>query len=98
VLECAAAADYTPASSEASIRLGELALGVGPFAVGPAVERKIGKTNFITMSIDAKWHDAFWAKQAGLYSKVFANNHDLDEAVSALAKKYYPVVLKQLLK
>lgn len=83
----AAAADYTLASSEASVKLGELALGVGPFVVGPAVERKIGKTNFITMSIDAEWHDAFWAKQAGLYSKVFANNHDLDEAVSALAKK-----------
>ena len=83
----AAAADYTMASSDASVKLGELALGVGPFVVGPAVERKIGKTNFITMSIDAEWHDAFWAKQAGLYSKVFANNHDLDEAVSALAKK-----------
>ncbi len=83
----AAAADYTLASSEASVKLGELALGVGPFVVGPAVERKIGKTNFITMSVDAEWHDAFWAKQAGLFSKVFANNHDLDEAVSALAKK-----------
>lgn len=83
----AAAADYTFASSEASVKLGDLALGVGPFVVGPAIERKIGKTNFITMSIDAEWHDAFWAKQAGLYSKVFSNNHDLDEAVSALAKK-----------
>lgn len=83
----AAAADYTMACNEASVRLGELALGLGPFVVGPAVERKIGKTNFITMSIDAEWHDAFWAKQAGLFTKVFANKHDLDEAVSALAKK-----------
>jgi methylglutaconyl-CoA hydratase len=83
----AAAADYTLATNDASIRLGELALGLGPFVVGPAVERKIGKTNFITMSIDAEWHDAFWAKQAGLYTKVFANKHDLDEAISALAKK-----------
>jgi methylglutaconyl-CoA hydratase len=83
----AAAADYTMACNEASIRLGELALGLGPFVVGPAVERKIGKTNFITMSIDAEWHDAFWAKQAGLFTKVFANKHDLDEAISALAKK-----------
>lgn len=83
----AAAADYTMATNEASVRLSELALGLGPFVVGPAIERKIGKTNFITMSIDAEWHDAFWAKQAGLYTKVFANLHDLDEAISALAKK-----------
>jgi methylglutaconyl-CoA hydratase len=75
------------ATNEASVRLSELALGLGPFVVGPAIERKIGKTNFITMSIDAEWHDAFWAKQAGLYTKVFANLHDLDEAISALAKK-----------
>jgi methylglutaconyl-CoA hydratase len=83
----AAASDYTISCNEASVRLSELALGLGPFVVGPAVERKIGKTNFITMSIDAEWHDAFWAKQAGLFTKVFANKHDLDEAISALAKK-----------
>jgi methylglutaconyl-CoA hydratase len=83
----AAAADYTLASSEASVRLSELALGIGPFVVGPAIERKIGSTNFITMSIDAEWHDAFWAKSSGLFTKVFANNHELDEAVSKLAHK-----------
>lgn len=83
----AAAADYTLALNEASVRLSELMLGIGPFVVGPAVERKIGKTAFITMSIDAEWHDAFWAKQNGLFTKVFASVHDLDEAVSALAKK-----------
>lgn len=83
----AAAADYTMATNEASVRLSELALGIGPFVVGPAIERKIGKTNFITMSIDAEWHDAFWAKQAGLYTKIFSNIHDLDEAISTLAKK-----------
>jgi methylglutaconyl-CoA hydratase len=83
----AAAADYTLASSEASVRLSELLLGIGPFVVGPAIERKIGKTAFITMTIDAEWHDAFWAKQNGLYTKVFATNRELDEAVSELAKK-----------
>ncbi len=83
----AAAADYTLASNEASVRLSELLLGIGPFVVGPAVERKIGKTAFITMSIDAEWHDAFWAKQNGLYTKVFATNRELDEAVSEIAKK-----------
>jgi methylglutaconyl-CoA hydratase len=83
----AAAADYTLASSEASVRLSELLLGIGPFVVGPAIERKIGKTAFITMTIDAEWHDAFWAKQNGLYTKVFATNRELDEAVAELAKK-----------
>jgi methylglutaconyl-CoA hydratase len=83
----AAAADYTLASSEGSVRLSELLLGIGPFVVGPAIERKIGKTAFITMTIDTEWHDAFWAKQNGLYTKVFATNRELDEAVAELAKK-----------
>lgn len=83
----AAAADYTLASSEASVRLSELLLGIGPFVVGPAIERKIGKTAFITMTIDAEWHDAFWAKQNGLYTKVFATNRELDEAVAEIARK-----------
>lgn len=83
----AAAADYTMASNSASIRLSELSLGLGPFVVGPAIERKIGKTAFVTMSIDAEWHDAFWAKQNGLFTKVFATIHDLDEAIAALANK-----------
>lgn len=83
----AAAADYTLASNSASVRLSDLSLGIGPFVVGPAIERKIGKTAFVTMSIDAEWHDAFWAKQSGLFTKVFATMRDLDEAVAALAKK-----------
>ncbi|MCL6099032.1 MAG: enoyl-CoA hydratase/isomerase family protein, partial [Bacteroidetes bacterium] len=58
-----------------------------PFVVGPAIERKIGKTAFITMAVDAEWHDAFWAKQNGLFTKVFATIHDLDEAVAELSRK-----------
>ncbi|MFA3783620.1 enoyl-CoA hydratase/isomerase family protein [Melioribacteraceae bacterium 4301-Me] len=97
----AAAADYTLASSEASVRLSELALGIGPFVVGPAVERKIGSTNFITMSIDAEWHDAFWAKNAGLFTKVFATIDEVDDAVSKLASKIAgcnPEAIEQLKK
>ncbi len=97
----AASADYTLASNEASVRLSEILLGIGPFVVGPPIERKIGKTAFITMSIDAEWHDAFWAKQNGLYTKVFANNHELDEAVASLAKKlasYNPEAIEQMKK
>lgn len=97
----AAAADYTLASNEASVRLSEILLGIGPLVVGPAVERKIGKTAFITMTIDAEWHDAFWAKQNGLYTKVFATNRELDEAVAELAKKisgFNPDAMAQLKK
>jgi methylglutaconyl-CoA hydratase len=97
----AASADYTLASNEASIRLSEILLGIGPLVVGPAVERKIGKTAFITMTIDAEWHDAFWAKQHGLYTKVFASNRELDEAVAELAKKisnFNPEAVAQLKK
>ena len=83
----AAAADYTIATNEASVRLSELALGLGPFVVGPAIERKIGKTAFITMAIDYEWHDAFWAKNNGLYTKVFATFEDLDREVHTLAEK-----------
>lgn len=97
----AAAADYTLASNEASVRLSEILLGLGPLVVGPAVERKIGKTAFITMTIDAEWHDAFWAKQNGLYTKVFATTRELDEAVFELAKKisnFNPDAVAQLKK
>jgi methylglutaconyl-CoA hydratase len=97
----AAAADYTLSSNEASVRLSEILLGIGPLVVGPAVERKIGKTAFITMTIDAEWHDAFWAKQNGLYTKVFATNRELDEAVAELAKKisgFNPDAVAQLKK
>ncbi|MBS3946082.1 MAG: enoyl-CoA hydratase/isomerase family protein [Melioribacter sp.] len=97
----AAAADYTLASNEASVRLSEILLGIGPLVVGPAVERKIGKTAFITMTIDAEWHDAFWAKQNGLYTKVFATNRELDEAVAELARKisgFNPDAVAQLKK
>lgn len=97
----AAAADYTLASNEASVRLSEILLGIGPLVVGPAVERKIGKTAFITMTIDADWHDAFWAKQNGLYTKVFATNRELDEAVAELARKisgFNPDAVAQLKK
>ncbi len=97
----AAAADYTLASNEASVRLSEILLGIGPLVVGPAVERKIGKTAFITMTIDAEWRDAFWAKQNGLYTKVFATNRELDEAVAELARKisgFNPDAVAQLKK
>ncbi len=68
-----AATDYTIASESASIKLSELAIGIGPFVVGPAVERKIGTSGFAQLAIDAtEWRSSEWAKRHGLYSEVHA--------------------------
>lgn len=84
----AAAGDYTFAHSSASVKLSELALGIGPFVVGPAVERKVGTSAFSALSIDAtSWYDADWAHKNGLFNKVFDNTEKLDEAIQALAEQ-----------
>ncbi len=81
------ASDYAIATSNAAIKLSELALGIGPFIIGPAVERKIGKSAYAATSIDADWRDAQWAKQNGLYTDVVESVKELDNAVNNLAKK-----------
>ncbi|MDJ0837341.1 MAG: enoyl-CoA hydratase/isomerase family protein [Acidobacteriota bacterium] len=81
----ASAADYTLAHISASVKLSELALGLGPFVVGPACERKLGTSAFSILSIDNKWRDAEWAHRHGLYADVYPSHEDLDDAVNALA-------------
>lgn len=82
----ASAADYTLAHNNASIKLSELAVGIGPFVVGPAVERKMGTSAFTQLSIDAtSWKDASWAKDKGLYTELYETFEDLDQAVDKLA-------------
>lgn len=82
----ASAADYTFALDSASVKLSELAVGIGPFVVGPAVERKIGTSAFVQLSINAtKWESAAWAKEKGLYAEVFSTVEAMDEAVKLLA-------------
>lgn len=83
----AAAADYTLATEASSIRLSELAIGIGPFVIGPAVERKIGLAAFNELALEADWRDARWAERRGLYQKVVATVTELDVAVTALARK-----------
>ena len=84
----AAAGDYTFAEEKASVKLSELALGIGPFVVGPAVERKVGKSAFATLSIDAtNWYDAEWALENGLFNKVYSSTYDLDQAIRELANQ-----------
>lgn len=82
-----AAADYTLATKYSSVKLSELALGIGPFVVGPAVERKIGTSAFAQMSIDYDWYDSEWAKQRGFYANIYENIEDLDSAVAEFATK-----------
>ncbi len=81
------ASDYALATDRASIKLSELALGIGPFVVGPAVERKIGSGAFTALSIDTDWRDAAWAKTHAMYAQVVASIEELDAAVVALADK-----------
>ncbi len=82
----AAAADYAIAHESASVKLSELAVGIGPFVVGPAVERKTGKAAFTAMTIDASsWRNAEWAYQNGLFAELHNTIESLDEAVNKLA-------------
>lgn len=74
--------DYTLATDNASLRLSELALGLGPFVVGPPIERKIGKEAFVEMSLDCEWRTAEWAKQHGFYHNIFPTVEELDENVN----------------
>lgn len=81
----ASATDYCLATSAASIKLSELAVGIGPFVVGPAVERKMGISAMSQMAINAtEFHSAEWAMQKGLYNQVFENAELMDEAIEKL--------------
>ena len=84
----AASFDYTFATKFASVKLSELAVGIGPFVVGPAVERKIGVSGMSQLAIDAtEWQTAEWAKTKGLYAEVFENTDEMDQAINTLAGK-----------
>jgi len=84
----ACAADYTLALDSASVKLSELAVGIGPFVVGPAVERKIGKSAFVQMTMNAtEWQTAQWAKEKGLYAEIFKTADEMDAGIKTLAEK-----------
>jgi methylglutaconyl-CoA hydratase len=84
----ASAADYTLATDNAEVKLSELAVGIGPFVVGPAVERKMGKSAFTSLSINAtEWQSAYWAMNNGLYVNIFKDVDSLDQEVHTLATK-----------
>jgi methylglutaconyl-CoA hydratase len=79
----AAACDYSMATKYASVRLSELAVGIGPFVIGPAVERKIGLSAFSQMALNAtEWQTAEWAKQKGLFTEAFDSVEQLDAYIA----------------
>jgi methylglutaconyl-CoA hydratase len=82
----ASAVDYCYATSNAEIKLSELAVGIGPFVVGPAVERKMGLSAMSQLAINAtEWHSAKWASEKGLYAQLFDSEEDMDEEIGRLA-------------
>lgn len=96
----ASATDYCMASKFASIKLSELNVGIGPFVVGPAVERKIGLSAMSQIAIDANsFYSADWAKSKGLFTGVYESKEALDYAVKTLAEnlcKYNPEAMKEM--
>jgi len=83
----AAATDYCLATQFASVKLSELTIGIGPFVVAPAIERKIGIAAFSQLTLDANnFFSADWAQSKGLYNGVYSDNNELETAVQLVAQ------------
>lgn len=96
-----AATDYSFALPSASIRLSELAVGLGPFVIGPVVERKIGRAAFAALALDADWRDAEWGERHGLYTRIMDTEAAMDSVLPAFAHRLAgvnPEALAQLKK
>ena len=98
----AAACDYCFATEQAAIKLSEFTIGIGPFVIAPVVERKIGVAALSELTLDAtSWQNAYWAKEKGLFAKVFETLSELDSEVDNLASKlasYNPEALNEMKK
>ena len=98
----AAGVDYCLASKWASVRLSELAVGFGPFVIGPAVERKVGLSAFSQMALNpSEWMTAQWAKEKGLFTEAFDTVEQLDAYIDHFTEKlasYNPAALLALKK
>jgi methylglutaconyl-CoA hydratase len=101
-LGLAAACDYVLATEFASIKLSELTIGIGPFVIAPAIERKMGIVVLSELTLDAtSWKNAYWAKEKGLYAQVFETTKELDIELELLALKlasYNPEALATMKK
>jgi methylglutaconyl-CoA hydratase len=98
----AAACDYVLATENASVKLSEFTIGIGPFVIEPAVSRKIGISGTAELTLDAtNWKNAYWAKEKGLFAKIFETQKELDDEVEILANKlasYNPIALAEMKK
>lgn len=83
-----AACDYVLATESASIKLSEFTIGIGPFVIAPAIERKTGVSGLLELTINATdWKSAYWAKEKGLISQVFESFDELTNEVAILSNK-----------
>jgi methylglutaconyl-CoA hydratase len=82
-----AATDYSFALPSASIRLSELAVGLGPFVIGPVIERKVGRAAFAAMALDADWRDAEWAERHGLFTRLMDTEAAMESVMPAFAHR-----------
>ena len=81
----ASSVDYCFATARAEVKLSELAVGIGPFVVGPAVERKIGLSAMSELAINAtEFRSASWAKEKGLFTDVFDTPEQMDSEIERL--------------
>lgn len=98
----ASATDYCMATKFAAIKLSELNIGIGPFVVGPAVQRKLGLSGMSQIAMDANtFYSAEWALNKGLFTQVFESTEALDEAVEIFAEKlcnYNPEAMAEMKK
>ncbi|MEJ5305330.1 MAG: enoyl-CoA hydratase/isomerase family protein [Ignavibacteria bacterium] len=92
------ACDYAIAKRDASLRLSELTIGIGPFVISPFLIKKIGISAFTHLSLDTQWRDAEWGKMFGLYSKVVQTTEELDNEVNKLTADLSMFSLKSLAK
>ena len=95
-----AACDYVFATEAASIKLSEISIGIGPFVIAPAIERKIGIAGLTELTLAAtEWKNAYWAKEKGLFSKVFETKKELNKETEYVAEKlasYNPEALLEI--
>lgn len=83
-----AAADYAIAVEKAEVKLSELAIGIGPFVVGPVIQHKIGVAAFSHLAIDSSlWRSGDWAKRKGLFAELHASVENMDESIDRLSNK-----------
>ena len=84
-----AASDYVIATAQAQIRLSELINGIGPFVVGPAIERKMGISGITYLTLSpADWHSASYALHHGLYNEVTDDISSLNLTVDRKLKEW----------